>query len=1446
MNHLVEELESRLLLSAAPLVLDGFDDGLYPAGSQLDGSDPDVSGFDGLWSGSGSASIEAGSLIYPGYGQAGDNRVQLNNSITAARRFALTSADPLANFLDANGDVGASLDGSSLYLSVLIQVDGSSPPASTFSLYNNGSGSTDRVFRISYSSSKTYYQAIAGPSGTTVNLDPLNSDTNLFVIRIDFAAGNDVVSIWQNPTVGGLEPTPDAQITNYDIAFDRMAFTRFSGTGSVQFDELRVGQLWSSVTDEAALDLVLQPPISADGFNSVEYGSGQSIDGVWSYIPGYDQAWASLGMTTTESGSLTYTGLGHAGNNRVQLNGTDVVSRLILDGNNTPFANYLDANGDIGDSLNGGSLYLSVLMQVDGASPPASTFSLYNDGVTSADRVFRILYHPSNTNFTAIAGPDGTPVELDPLNTGTNLFVIRIDFAAGNDVVSIWQNPVAGDLEPVPDAQITDYDIAIDRVAFTRYSGTGSTQFDELRFGPNWSSVTDEAALGLLPEPQSIVAMQEAPTSPTGDGMYPAGFFPFIDQFGQYRYMEWDDKTHSVDELIQSATDEAAQLAANPGPADYDQYGGWLAGPQLEATGYFRVEKVDGKWWFVDPDGRLFFSNGITGVSDADREESTDIAVKTGVTGRENYFADLPEPGDPADEFLTTETNIVTSGYYQGTYPTAMNFFAANALTKYGSDWEATSQDIAHDRLRSWGFNTIGAWSDQEVYLQDRTPYTMVIFPPNPSLVNGLGTFPDYFDPQYRVLLENRLLEETGKSLNDPYNIGYFINNELAWTRSTTADTDVGLAALASASTQYAKTAFRDQLIAKYGTIEALNAQWQTSYTSWTDFLNQRNVTPNMAGANDDLVAFDQLYANQYHSETLQALRNAAPNHLYLGTRFTGGVRYAAAVAAMTYADVVSINRYGPDVSVLPAGLEGDKPLISGEYHFSANDTGLLSDGLKTADDQADRADMFATYLTSALNDDRYVGVHWLQYWDYPSAGKLNSGNNNSNLGFVSITDTPYTEMVDAARTVGASLYETRTGDFGLVYGRTLYITGTESADTISLQTIGVNLDATRNGVTHHYALTDFDAVVFSGGYGADMLNVTNLIGQSLTVQGAEAQDSINILSGDFSIRVDADGDGPGMTVAEVANVDLLTGSRIGSLDNLGRIEIVASGSTPGTVTIGALSMGAAAILDLADNGLVLDYTGASPINTLRMSIISAYNIGTWSGNGITTRYGDATQSAIGYAESGDVLGPSGGTFMDETVDASAVLIRHTLYADANLSTGVDGSDFNRWNVNRDGAGNWSDGDFNYDGLVNQADLDLWSLNRFTTTGGITLTTNAVTSTVMSSQEAVVSANKNETVAVDSTAADVSEPAAVERTKQRIKHKTRTIHPKHVKTDDRHPSMAGAAALLDRFARSDREEPAWFGLPALDIKLPATHLDKARWIGRYRRLTASEDTQENI
>ena len=1102
-------------MASTPIAFDGFGAQDYLAGQPLSGEAPSVDGFDGPWSGAPGAAVVAGSLEFAGLGAAGAHRVELSASTTTARLLDTDYAGPLANYIGGDGLISSSASGASLYVSALMRVDGSSPPAATLSFYNGGVSSSDRVFRVLASSSNTHFQAIAGASGVPVDLDPLNAGVNLFVIRVDFAAGADTIRVWQNPVAGLPEPAADATITGYDLALDRIGFTRFGGVGSAQFDELRLGDSWSAVTSQEALSLLPRAPISVEGFGSQDYPGGL-LPGVWSFITAYDGAWESTGPASVSAGALEYPGLGEGGSNRLLLDGSTVTSRKLLTTNNGPLANYIGGDGLISSSASGASLYVSALMRVDGSSPPAATLSFYNGGVSSSDRVFRVLASSSNTHFQAIAGASGVPVDLDPLNAGVNLFVIRVDFAAGADTIRVWQNPVAGLPEPAADATITGYDLALDRIGFTRFGGVGSAQFDELRLGDSWSAVTSQEALSLLPGPRDILALQEPPPSPLPGGDFPDGFFPFIDEFGQYRYLDWPGKVHGREDLAPAAIDEALDLAANPSPGDLDPYGGWLGGPQLAATGYFRVEKVAGKWWLVTPNGRLFFSNGITGVSDPDREGSTGVAVKTPITGREDYFATLPEPGDPAAAFLQYESATVTSGAYQGERPLTMNFFAANALHKYGPDWEAASQSVAHDRLRSWGVNTIGAWSDEDVFLQQRTAYTPVLFPANPSLINGAGTFPDYFDPAYRVNVETRLLEESGGSLNDPWNIGYFIHNELDWTRSTlTSDVDVGLAALAAAPSQPAKIALRDQLIASYGTVIELNAQWRTNYASWADFLSRRDVVPDIARAGGDLRQFDELYAETYFATNRAAMRAAAPNHLYLGARFTGSARLSAAQAAVRHADVVSINRYGVDVSILPAGLDADIPLISGEFHYSANDTGLWSDGLRTAANQQDRAARYTTYVTSALQDDRFVGVHWLQYWDFPSSGKLNSNNNNSNLGFVSVTDTPYAAMVEASRSLTSQMYETRLGEHAIVIDGALYVTGTASDDAISLRGESGVIVVLRNGVETVFDATAVSAIHVSGNLGDDVLNLSSLGNLAVYVRTESPGDAV-FLQGDY------------------------------------------------------------------------------------------------------------------------------------------------------------------------------------------------------------------------------------------------------------------------------------------------------------------------------------------
>ncbi len=86
---------------------------------------------------------------------------------------------------------------------------------------------------------------------------------------------------------------------------------------------------------------------------------------------------------------------------------------------------------------------------------------------------------------------------------------------------------------------------------------------------------------------------------------------PVLDEFGQWANADWPRKIHSRAQLDQERADEEKSLQ----PADLGccEYGGYT-NTRARATGFFRVEQIDGKWWFVDPHGHLFLSTSCNGL----------------------------------------------------------------------------------------------------------------------------------------------------------------------------------------------------------------------------------------------------------------------------------------------------------------------------------------------------------------------------------------------------------------------------------------------------------------------------------------------------------------------------------------------------------------------------------------------------------------------------------------------------------------------------------------------------------------------------------------------------------------------------------------------------------------------------------------------------------------
>ena len=551
-----------------------------------------------------------------------------------------------------------------------------------------------------------------------------------------------------------------------------------------------------------------------------------------------------------------------------------------------------------------------------------------------------------------------------------------------------------------------------------------------------WTKTSPYGIIDLLYRPCQYANKMKA-LPPEGSEpwmkMKTADFLPCIDKYGQFRHRDWPGKTKDDADLKRAAAEEEKDLAAHPGPADWNKYGGWTGGPQLKATGRFRTEKLNGKWWLVDPEGRLYWSFGPVRVTPSSAMTPLNGDPCTPRRGcalpdRDCLFAELPPaPGapnaTPFSKFWTTHDALLFPFYGARGETRIFDFSSANLYRKYGTDYYAKFADTAHRRLRSWGANTIANSSDVDICLMDRTPYAERVECQSKPIAGSFGTWWKFRDPWDDSFTKGvtQALSTHGREAHDPWCIGFFVDNEINW-----GGTPQQLAewTLQSPADQPAKSAAVAFFREKYGDIAKLNAVWKSSYSDWNDLLH--SILLPGPDAKDDLAAFTRVIANTYFKRTREAVRAFDPQLLYLGCRFAGSARPWAIAACAANCDVVSYNIYRDTIGDwrLPDNL--DAPVMIGEFHFGATDRGPFGTGVRQAANQADRAEKLKAYVRSALANPQIVGVHWHQFADQATTGRFDG--EYLQVGWTDICDRPYPETIAAVREIGYSLYPTRFG----------------------------------------------------------------------------------------------------------------------------------------------------------------------------------------------------------------------------------------------------------------------------------------------------------------------------------------------------------------------------------------------------------------------------------
>ena len=184
-------------------------------------------------------------------------------------------------------------------------------------------------------------------------------------------------------------------------------------------------------------------------------------------------------------------------------------------------------------------------------------------------------------------------------------------------------------------------------------------------------------------------------------------------------------------------------------PQKLSRYGGWLD-QQTEATGFFHVKKIDGRWWGVDPEGHLYINSAMN-------------SVREGTSARNRQAI--------IDHFGTKE------------------------------NWMHETIGMLHDL----GFSCTGSWSDHHAIIEaNKTAERPMAYTINWNFMSSYGRerggtyqrpgnigYPNQaifvFDPEFKAFADQHAKQLIAYK-DDPNLFGYFSDNEMPFRISALED----------------------------------------------------------------------------------------------------------------------------------------------------------------------------------------------------------------------------------------------------------------------------------------------------------------------------------------------------------------------------------------------------------------------------------------------------------------------------------------------------------------------------------------------------------------------------------------------------------------------------------------------------------------------------------
>ena len=447
---------------------------------------------------------------------------------------------------------------------------------------------------------------------------------------------------------------------------------------------------------------------------------------------------------------------------------------------------------------------------------------------------------------------------------------------------------------------------------------------------------------------------------------------PAIDEFGQSNLVDYSEKITSLEQLLSEWKAEEDEVIDTT-TYNYSKFGGYKQ-KQVEATGFFTTKFIDGKWWFVDPEGYLFLSVGV----DCIRPLANGLAKD--VDKRSNMFKELP-------------SRDISPG--NNSFPNDYSFGLWNLYRRFGENYREKAHELVIKRMEKWGVNTIANWSSQDIMNMNRKAFVTSM---RTAGVEGrLMGLADVYATDFYEKLDGAMKSSVGPYKDNPWVIGFFVGNEPAWIGNEERLCNI-----------------------------ILEGQDSPIKTKLTEFVVANGNSPEI---------YKKFIWNTFDT-FLQAVKSAykkyAPNHLNLGYRFgnLNEIEEEVLVICSKAFDVLSFNSYSlvPDMDMMNRALRiTNLPMIIGEYHFGTVDRGL-SQSLWQVDSQEERGVAYRYYTEQAYSHPALIGTGYFQWADQDITGRRNDGE-NLNCGLIDVTDRPYKYQVEAMMETAKVLFDVHAGN---------------------------------------------------------------------------------------------------------------------------------------------------------------------------------------------------------------------------------------------------------------------------------------------------------------------------------------------------------------------------------------------------------------------------------